>query len=173
MQLISEEYRILNKKLHAESKEFGNCGAHYLKEVATIIRQVQTEDVLDYGCGKSSLANNLPFPIKQYDPAIEKYSAMPEPADLVICTDVIEHLEPEYLDNVLKHIASLTKKYAYLIIAITPAQKSLPDGRNTHLIVHDYPWWFDKLHEFFHILTFQHLENRFSVVVQPKKDQSS
>ena len=71
---------------------------------------------------------------------------MPEiPAELVICTDVLEHIEPELIDNVLKHIESLTLKTAYLIIDTLPAQKNLPDGRNAHLIIENQDWWTNKI----------------------------
>lgn len=168
MQFISEEYRKLNKQLHEENKHYGNNGAAYMDFVVSLIKQVKSEDVLDYGCGKGQLAAQLPFNIKQYDPAIEKYSALPEPADIVICTDVIEHLEEQYLENILDHIQSLTKKFAYLVIATTEAKKTLPDGRNAHILIRPYQWWMGKLLEYFDIVNFQLYTNRAQFVVAPK-----
>ncbi len=165
MQTISDEYRKLNTQLHEENKHYGNNGAVYLDFVVSLIRQLKTQDVLDFGCGKSALANNLPFPIKQYDPAIPKYAELPEPAELVVCTDVIEHIEPEYLDNVLAQIKSLTNKLCYMVISIAPAWKTLPDGRNAHLIIESYDWWWVKIREYFDILNFQHFTNRISLVL--------
>ena len=167
MQTISDEYRKLNEQLHEENKHFGNNGAIYLEYVANLIKQTNSRDVLDFGCGKGALANNLPFPIKQYDPAIPKYSALPEPADLVVCTDVIEHIEPEFLDNVLTQIRDLTKKLCYMVISIEPAWKTLPDGRNAHLIVESYDWWWSKIRGYFHILNLQHFANRIGYVLAP------
>lgn len=169
MQFISENYRKLNEQLHAENKQFGNNGHKYLHHVLSLCKQLNTQDILDYGCGKGMLAQQLPFPIREYDPAIEKHKELPEPAELVVCTDVIEHLEEEYLDAVLDHIKSLTKKLAYLVISIEPAMKTLPDGRNAHLIVKPYQWWIEKLLSKFELHNFQHLTNRIQVVVSPLK----
>jgi hypothetical protein len=79
-----------------------------------------------------------------YDPAIESFSQLPSPADLVICWDVLEHVEPNCLDSVLAHIKSLAIKSVYLVIATrADSSKLLPDGRNPHLIVKPAQWWID------------------------------
>jgi 2-polyprenyl-3-methyl-5-hydroxy-6-metoxy-1,4-benzoquinol methylase len=67
--------------------------------------------------------------------------AAPEPHDIVACTDVLEHIEPDCLDDVLKDIRRCTKKVAFLLIATRPAIKVLADGRNAHLIQQPYTWW--------------------------------
>jgi hypothetical protein len=71
---------------------------------------------------------------------------------MVVCTDVLEHVEPEYLDNVLADIAGLTKQYAYFNISLMEAMKTLPDGRNAHLIVQPWQWWAEKLREYFTLI---------------------
>jgi hypothetical protein len=38
---------------------------------------------------------------------------------------------------------------AFLFIALAPATKSLPDGRNAHLIVRGAGWWRKHLRKFF------------------------
>lgn len=167
MQFITDEYRKLNEELHGRNKNYGNHGGNFLPDVIALIRDLKTQEVLDYGCGKSDLANSLPFTINQYDPAVEKFSELPKPAELVVCTDVLEHVEPELLDNVIKHIYELTKKYAYLVIDIQEAQKTLADGRNAHLTVQNYPWWLDKLHKYFEMIFFKHLGKRFAVTLVP------
>lgn len=168
MQLISDSYKQLNEELHNTNKKYGTSGVKYVGDIVTILQTLRTQDVLDYGCGKSTLAMNLPFTIKQYDPAIKKYSALPEPADVVVCTDVLEHIEPELIDNVLKHLASLTKRLGYLSASTKEAKKILSDGRNAHLIVQPSEWWREKISEYFHI---KHtIENPPHVVfvVEPK-----
>lgn len=168
MQLITEEYRKLNQQKHAESKKYGTSGAAYVDDVIKILRIVKSQDVLDYGCGKSTLANNLPFSIKQYDPAIEKHSALPAPADTVVCTDVLEHIEPELLDNVLSHIASLIKQMGYLSACTMAAKKTLADGRNAHLIVQNKDWWTAKIAEHFHIEQTVEVGANIIFIVKPK-----
>jgi cyclopropane fatty-acyl-phospholipid synthase-like methyltransferase len=92
------------------------------------------------------------FPREQmagYDPGIPDRAALPEPADFVVSTDVLEHVEPEKLDGVLKHIRELTKRQAYLNIHTGPANAKLPDGRNAHLIQQPAEWWHRKLYTVF------------------------
>ncbi|MCI0564617.1 MAG: hypothetical protein MN733_39620 [Nitrososphaera sp.] len=112
-----------------------------LASLPTLCDKLKTQDVLDYGCGKGLTAAGLPFPIKEYDPAIEGKDTLPEPADVVLCLDVLEHVEPECISEVLDHLASLTKKVGIFNIALYPAMKTLADGRNAHLIVESAWWW--------------------------------
>tara|TARA_R100001224_G_scaffold77436_1_gene48040 strand:- start:55 stop:540 length:486 start_codon:yes stop_codon:yes gene_type:complete len=106
----------------------------------------EVKTFIDYGCGKGHLVNTIndlyPNSCIGYDPAIEQWSELPkEKKEMLICTDVLEHIEPDYLVDVLKNIDSLFTKVAYLSIATCPASKSLPDGRNAHLIQEEPEWW--------------------------------
>ena len=144
---ISPEYLALNKKLHQE----GNYGlggfrnAHLVKEQAKFLH---TTDILDYGCGTGSLGKTLRaegFQVAEYDPAIEGKDSPPEPADLVFCGDVAEHVEPEYLEAFLDDLRRVTRALIIIIVATYPAKKVLADGRNAHLIINPMSWWLGKL----------------------------
>lgn len=148
-ELISAEYKELNYKLHQENPMYGIGGARHAKTVLKLCQSLQTSSVLDYGAGKCQLSRELPFPIWNYDPAIPEISASPRPADIVVCTDVLEHIEPEKLGWVLKDIARCTKKLAFFVIHTGPSSKTLADGRNTHLIQKDKKWWHKILKKFF------------------------
>ncbi len=152
--LITKDYKNLNSKLHESNKAYGVSGKKWAIQISELASVLNTRDVLDYGCGKSTLANNMPFKIHQYDPAIEKYTELPKPADIVVCTDVLEHVEPECLDNVLEHLKSLVNKVGFFTIATRPAKKVLADGRNAHLIQENYRWWLNKLLNNFDIQNF-------------------
>lgn len=154
MHLISNEYRKLNENLHNKNLTYGTSGHLYADHILTLSTKMNTKDILDYGCGKCTLSNNLPFSINLYDPAIRKFSDDPAAADIVACTDVMEHVEPDLLDNVLTHIKSKTKRIVYFAISTRPAQKTLEDGRNAHLIVEGSLFWFSKINEYFEIVTF-------------------
>jgi len=170
MQLITSEYRKLNSELHKTNKNYGTSGRLYVSDILKLCKKYDTRDILDYGCGKNTLANNLPFPIHQFDPAIPAFDAMPMAADIVVCTDVAEHIEPELLDNVLGHIASLTKKVCYMTCATRPAMKTLADGRNAHLIVENGEWWKEKLQQYFDILVMHETAEHGVYVMEPKKE---
>ena len=152
--LISESYKSQNVEKHNNSKTFGTSGKAYAEHIKALCDRLKTTDILDYGCGKSTLAQSLSFPIQQYDPAILKFSRDPHPADLVVCTDVMEHIEPECVENVLDHLKKLTRIALFATVCTAPALKSLPDGRNTHLTVQPYEWWLPKFWERFRIITF-------------------
>lgn len=168
MQLISESYRSLNEKLHETNETYGTSGKKWAPMVHELANAMQTRDILDYGCGKSTLANNLPFRIQQYDPAVPKFSGRPHPADLLVCTDVLEHIEPENLDSVLDDIESLTRKAAFLTIATRPAKKTLEDGRNAHLIQESLEWWLPKLLSRFKVRTLKADDSEFMVMLEAK-----
>lgn len=130
------------------------------------------DSILDYGAGKQTLAKSLStLPVTSYDPAIEKISEKPEGKfDLVVCTDVMEHIEPDYLDAVLDDLRRYTGKMVFLNVATRPAVKSLPDGRNAHLIVEDYRWWWPKLVERFECVQFSRMgESEFNFIGEPRR----
>lgn len=149
--MISEEYRRLNAALHNENAEYGSySGRKYADFVLEAMRRTGSRTVLDYGCGKGTLKEVLGPIVSNYDPAIPEWSAEPEQADLVVCTDVLEHVEPEFLDSVIKHIRGLAKRAVFFVVSCRPAHKTLPDGRNAHLTVESADWWIKKLSSKFH-----------------------
>ncbi len=153
MPLISDKYRALNRQLHEAEPSYGISGGRYKNWVQTSYEKEGHTSVLDYGCGKGILKEVCPdIPIAEYDPCIEGKDADPEPADLVVCTDVLEHIEPPHLNAVLRHIASKVKRKVIFVIATRLAKKTLADGRNAHLIVKDEAWWRAKIAEHFQII---------------------
>jgi 2-polyprenyl-3-methyl-5-hydroxy-6-metoxy-1,4-benzoquinol methylase len=150
---ITNEYRDANKRLHEINPKYGSSSAKWAPKVLELVRSTGSSSVLDYGCGKGNLASALPdLDVREYDPAIAGKDAEPAPADLVVCTDVLEHIEPDCLDDVLAHIRSVTVKAAFLNIATRPAVKTLPDGRNTHLIIQPQDWWRSRVEKFFEVV---------------------
>ena len=171
---ISKEYADLNRQLHEQNPNYGVSGAKRADVVLKLSESMDTKSILDYGCGKGLLAKNLPFPIWEYDPAIPGKDTPPRPADLVVCTDVLEHIEPDLLDNVLQDIARCMIKTAYCIIATFPAGKTLPDGRNAHLIQEGADWWRNRLEKFFDVAKIiETKEKELHVVLGPKTQEQT
>ena len=145
--LYSPDYIVLQKALHAAPRGYGQKGSKWAEWVE-LFDQYACHSVLDYGCGQGSLKLALADRLvcREYDPAIPGKDGPPAFADLVNCTDVLEHIEPDKLDNVLAHLRSLARKVVFVVIAQRPAGKVLSDGRNAHLIVKDRAWWTHRLH---------------------------
>lgn len=138
-------YREQLTRLHNE-RSWGADGAKHAEAVRAIVTAIEPQTILDYGCSENKLAEALkPIRVSGYDPGIPERAKMPKPCDLVICTDVLEHVEPDKIDNVLDHIYRLTGKAAYFVISTRSANAVLPDGRNAHLLVEPAAWWLEKL----------------------------
>lgn len=166
--MISDEYRKLNETMHNTVKGWGCGGARWADHVKNLCVEMDTTSVLDYGCGKGTLASELPFEIQSYDPAVPKFNAEPQPAALVVCTDVLEHIESDYLDGVLAHISELAMQKAFLNISTRPAHRRLADGRNAHLIVKPKHWWLKKLADYFvEIESVEEHPGEFTVLATP------
>ena len=151
-ELISDEYLEQLELYRQKKPHWGPGGANRHSIIINgLIQNNGYGSVLDYGCGNGALLDQIECSNKTgYDPGIPRFSKTPElPFDLVVSTDVLEHIEPDRLDAVLAHIAQLTRKKAYLVIHCGPAQAVLPDGRNAHLIQEPPDWWVYKLDEYF------------------------
>ena len=101
--------------------------------------------ILDFGCGRSRLVDWMgkihDAEVFRYDPAIPEFSEMPaDKVDLVICTDVMEHIPEEDIDSILKRIKGLSEN-AYFNISCREADEVLPNGENAHCSVHAHGWW--------------------------------
>ena len=171
--LISEAYRVLQQEMH-EHPGYGMASVHHAPLVAQFIERFEVTELLDYGAGKGRLGQALdrhlrrPVTIHHYDPGVPKWSAAPEPCGFVACIDVLEHIEPELIDNVLDDLKRVTKGAGYFSVETGPASKFLPDGRNAHLIQQPSGWWLSKLIERFEIVAFSRLEKGFWVAVGHK-----
>lgn len=147
---ISKGYRDQLQALH-RSLRWGKDGKFHAVAVNDLANRTGSTVLLDYGCGRSTLKKTLKvlnsvLVVNEYDPGIPQYSTPPTGAyDLVVCTDVLEHVEPEFVDAVLARIFGMATRAIYFQIACRPARLKLPDGRNAHLTVEPPEWWKAKL----------------------------
>ena len=131
---ITENYRKLQQELH-KNPNYGMASSHFVPIVADIIKDLKIQSLTDYGAGKKNLfkgLNHIGLNLncyQPYDPAFPEYGE-PKPADLVCCIDVLEHIEPEFIDNVIQDLAKITIKFGFFSIHMGPAGKVLADGRN-------------------------------------------
>lgn len=166
--MISPLYREQNRWLHEHKPTYGAGGWQYSGKVKALIAKTAAKSLLDYGAGKGTLAEQLRrdlpgLRVQNYDPVT--YIEPPRPADLVISTDVLEHVEPERLRAVLDHMAFLMLKAGFFVIATRPAKKALPDGRNAHLIQQPSDWWRQELERIWTIERWTEASGEIEVIV--------
>jgi hypothetical protein len=167
--LISEAYRAEQTALHAKGN-YGTASLQYGQIVSAIVEGTGAKTLLDYGCGSmQNLKKVLDCDVMYlgYDPAIQEFSVK-EPCDLVVCIDVLEHIEPELLDNVLDDLLMLTGKWGFFTVHTGPAKKVLSDGRNAHLIQKPAEWWLPKITQRWDLWKFDRTAQGFNLLVRAR-----
>ena len=171
---ISEEYRQMQTQLH-QDPQYGMASVHYAPMVAQVIKTVGAHEMLDYGAGKGRLGVALKqhldqaLKIYQYDPAIPAWSAPPAPCNFVACIDVLEHIEPDLLEDVLDDLERVTARVGIFSVHTGPAKRILPNGRNAHLIQQPAAWWLPKFFARFELMSFDRMPAGFWIVVERKE----
>jgi hypothetical protein len=169
--LISENYRRMQQELH-KNPNYGVASVEYAPLVAQVMDAVGAKELLDYGAGKGRLGQtlreqaNMPLTIHHYDPAIPEWSAPAQPCGFVACIDVLEHIEPDLIDNVLNDLRRVTQGFGVFTVHTGAAGKVLADGRNAHLIQQPSAWWLPKFLARFELVQFSRMPQGFWVSVQ-------
>jgi SAM-dependent methyltransferase len=159
------------KQMHEDENLYSGSALTIHKEsIQQFLVNTKCETILDYGCGKGIqyfqenihqeyFGGIMP---SLYDPAIKEYSKLPKGKfDAVICTDVLEHIEEEDLQKVIKEIYSKANKFVYLGICNSPADSFLPDGRNSHVTQKDLEWWIEQIIPYAEIYTFVYVYGKY------------
>lgn len=172
-QTISAEYLAQQQELH-RNPTYGLASLSFAPIVKELIARHDVRSLSDYGAGKQNLLRGLSelgltgFDYFPYDPAFPEQGE-PRPADLVCCIDVLEHIEPAFLDAVMNDLRAITVKRGFFSVHCEPAMKFLPDGRNAHLIQQPADWWLARLSRHFKIKHLENVPRGFWVVVEPKQ----
>ena len=173
-------YELLDsyKELHKEEGKFrGISLVPLVPTLINVIKENNCKTLLDYGCGKAipyskkeCKSIGLKKPVQElcnldsfdlYDPAYPKYNKLTKKKyDIVVCTDVMEHIAEQDIDWVLKDILSHSKKTVFLNISCQPALKHFKKGKfkgqNVHVSVFHGTWWSDKVKNIWN--KFKHLK---------------
>ena len=172
MELISSEYLALQTELH-QNLYYGVASIGIAPEVKDFFEAGKFKSISDYGAGKKNLFYTLTelglknFDYHAYDPVFPEYGP-PKSGDLVCCIDVLEHIEEEFLENVLDDLKKITNKIGFFTIATGPAKKILADGRNAHLIQKPTNWWLVKICARFEVEHLQKNPGGFLIIVKSK-----
>lgn len=154
--MITEEYKKQLVNIHKKT----NWGANSRRAVPQVynipelIKKYDIKTLIDFGCGQGGLHRylkdkcNLEY-ADGYDPCVKKFEVVPEGTfDMLISFDVLEHIEPNFINDTLKLVNSKFTKIAFLNIHTSAAKLILPDGRNAHLIQEQPEWWKEKINRF-------------------------
>lgn len=176
-QTISEAYRQQQMTLHRDP-DYGMASTTFAKTIKNLMGAIGAKSLSDYGAGKQRLREALlaegagEFEYFAYDPAFPAYGK-PKSADLVVCLDVLEHIEEPFLENVLLDLKAITTNVGMFSIHCGPARKLLSDGRNAHLIQAPNSWWLLQLSRHFEVVQLQGAPGGFWVAVQPLKERTA
>ena len=146
---------LINKyrQLHME-KKYGVTSPQYIKEIQKVVDKYSVDSVLDYGCGQSHLIDELEnIPNRyRYDPAIIGIDVLStDVVDLVICTDVMEHIPKEEVDKTLHQIREVGRR-GYFQIALFQHGGRFDDGEPLHCTVESRDWWREQLKTHFPVV---------------------
>lgn len=172
--LISPEYQQLQNNLHETDSEYGMMAEFYGETIGNIVSMMEIKEVLDYGCGhnRSLMRTFKPdhdVKIQCYDPGVPEYADLPTASEMVVCIDCLEHVEPEYIEDVLDHLEELTGTLLFATVHLGPAKRVLKDGRNAHLIQKPVEWWLPKFLDRFELKGFNRRNKAgFEVICLPR-----
>jgi hypothetical protein len=170
---ISADYLAQQKELH-KNPNYGVASLGYAPIIKGLLDQTGIKSISDYGAGKCNLQKGLhdlgkrDFEYLPYDPAFPEYGP-PKPAQLVCCIDVLEHIEESYLEEVFLDLKDITKHIGFFSVHTGPAMKTLPDGRNAHIIQQPTSWWLPRMCQHFEIGHLQRGPGGFWVIAEPQK----
>jgi len=151
--MISDEYKDLLTQKHV-FKAWGGSGKSWLPWILPILNRFNEHTVLDFGCGRGTLKPALEqlrpdCTVHEYDPGVPGKDVLRMvPVDYVVCTDVMEHVEEQFVDVTLKTIQWLAIHGVFFNIDLKPSRSLLPDGSNCHITLKPSEWWEAKLAEF-------------------------
>jgi len=124
-----------------KSPAYGISGWRWRDDTVELAARVGACSVLDYGAGKGTLAEALSdtlLTVYNYDPVT--YPALPKPAGIVVCTDVLPFLDRVLIADVLDDIKRLAKKAVFFVVPCHPDYKRAPD-----VIIEEPNWWLQYL----------------------------
>jgi 2-polyprenyl-3-methyl-5-hydroxy-6-metoxy-1,4-benzoquinol methylase len=156
MTLVTDYYRSVLEKEHSIS-QWGVASVYYAPRIFDILSKYNLNELLDYGSGVGNLEKvlkklNPNIVVHKYEPGIPQWSTSPKPCKMVACIDVIEHVEPDCLNNVLDDLERVIEKYAFISISTVPATRVLNNGWNAHICLKKAEEWKEIFEKRFRIL---------------------
>lgn len=147
--MISEEYQRKITEYH-RTHRWGGAVEGKAFEIKCIAKDNGCSTILDFGCGFGALKNKVghEFDVTEYDAGIEGKNKLPVGKfDMVVCCDVMEHVEPEFVDQTIDWLYYYATKMIYVSICCAPSLQTFDDGSNLHLTIQTPSWWMSRFEE--------------------------
>jgi len=157
------------KDLHNETSKFkGISVIPFAMDIYDIIKFNDCKSIFDYGCGKGipykdkykevdpkGKVPNFDKPLHKwwgidelflYDPAYSEHDKLPtKQYDLVLCTDVLEHVAEEDLHWTVQELCNFADKAVFINVSTELAKKTFKIGKykgeNVHISLFNHEWW--------------------------------
>jgi hypothetical protein len=122
-------------------------------EIASYALKHGCRTMLDYGSGAGdaymaphNAANKLGMSrdvIRCYDPSFAEHATLPMGTfDLVVCSDVLEHIPQENVSTFIANLFSYADNLVWASVCCRPAKKVFPGTSiNLHCTVMPFQWW--------------------------------
>lgn len=139
------------------------------------------EKCIDLGCGRASLSMHFSdytgVDVSNYiiehnkktrigtfiHCSLDDLANITEKYDVAICSDVMEHIPKNEIDNVLKSISSLISSHFYFAISTRKSVLLDKEGNNLHLSVLTSEEWKKHITKYFKILDEESINSLYTV----------
>lgn len=131
----------------------------YVRMASWLASHLDFQSVCDFGCGGGLMLSEMlkigkkvrgvdgsPYALEAADPAVRPFLSQVNlerllcmPADLVMCTEVVEHLGAAFADTLVQSLTDSARHWIYLTAA-TPGQ-----GGTDHVNEQPHSYWIEKL----------------------------
>lgn len=129
-----------------ECKTFCDFGAGDGRTIDTLIELgVRPEDV----CGVDLIASRHERVIGNWNLWAD---ALPYPSDFGMCCDVLEHIPPKRVDDVLANLAASIRVAGWFQIAMFEDKAGADINETLHLTVEAFAWWHHKVGRHFRVV---------------------
>lgn len=148
---LIDQYRQMMAKGHFN----GLSVLKFKDEIGSIIAERNLKTLLDYGSGQGhqympphDLQKEWDVDVTMYDPSVSGLDTLPYGKfDIVICSDVLEHIPLLEIPALLDNIFSRAKHFVFLTVCCRGAKKILPNGQNAHVTIMPLDWWEEQIKE--------------------------
>lgn len=156
--------------LHRENDQYGPGAVRLWPLIRLFIDYLRPKSILDFGCGKGMLVETMgkvmsKIRVAGYDPAVPGYDKLlMKQADMIVCTDVLEHIPEEDLYVTLESISAISSR-VFFSLHHAPASAILPNGENAHCTVKSVTWYYAMLRKHFEHVTCLPVSNINSIAL--------